>query len=179
MTGSESPLTDALALEDALRRRLAADLHDDPLQALAAVAMGLELARMQDEIDFGTLREIESAARDATRRLRRMLAELTGPEPSEPLQEALEAHCSALGQACEVRVVSEPPDPMRRVARLIASDAAAAGATGIRVSHDAEGTRVEISGSEPDPELATARARLAGGECRRTVGGYAVTLPAI
>lgn len=180
MAGSESPLSDALVLEEALRRRLAADLHDDPLQALAAVAMGLELARMQRPEESAQLREIEDAAREATRRLRRMLAEITGPERSEPLAEALEAHCGALGERCSIEVDGEPPEPQRRLVALIAAEAAATGAATVRIRHSPEGTEVAVRGASPlDAELATARARLAGGECVPAEGGgFVVRLPA-
>jgi hypothetical protein len=171
------PLSGAMRLEAALRRRLAADLHDDPLQALAAVAMGLELARMQRG-DDEDLREIEETAREATRRLRRMLAEITGPEDSGPLADALKAHVQALGERCAIRVEAEPPDALRRVVALIAAEAASGGAAGVRISRSDGLVTVLVEGSaDIDLELARARASLVGGECRAVDTGVEITLP--
>ena len=158
------PIDGALRVESALRRRLAADLHDDPLQALAAVAMGLELARLQGAGE--ELREIEETAREATRRLRRMLAEITGPEESGPLAEALKAHVAALGERCAVLVEDEPPETLRQVVGLIAAEAASAGAHGLRISRRNGKVTVAVEGAGGlDLELARARASLSGGAC--------------
>ena len=161
-----SPLPGVLRLESALRRRLAADLHDDPLQALAAVAMALELARMQRD-DVDELKEIEDAAREAVRRLRRMLAEITGPEETPPLADALKNHLGALGERCAIRVESEPPPELRRFVSLMAAEAAAAGAAGVRIGRADGEVVVHIDGADRiDLELVMARAAIAGGACR-------------
>jgi hypothetical protein len=172
-----SPIEGALRVESALRRRLAADLHDDPLQALAAVAMGLELARMQGAGEG--LKEIEETAREATRRLRRMLAEITGPEESGPLADALKAHVAALGERCAVLVEDEPPAALRRVVGFIAAEAASAGAQGLRISQTNGNVTVAVEGADGlDLELARARASLAGGACGSVVGGVVeISLP--
>jgi hypothetical protein len=173
-----SPLEDALRVETALRRRFAADLHDDPLQALAAVAMALELNRMQRG-DDSDLREIEQAAREATRRLRRMLAEITGPEESGPLADALKAHVAALGERCAIRVESEPPVRLRREVGFLAAEAAASGAVGVRIAANGDGgvkLRIEHTDSL-DLELVTARAALAGAQCRPDGTALEITFP--
>jgi signal transduction histidine kinase len=172
-----SPLPDALRLESALRRRLAADLHDDPLQALAAVAMALELARMQRGED-ADLREIEDAAREATRGLRRMLAEITGPELDGSLADALKAHVDALGGRCAIRVKHEPIGALRQIVGLIAAEAAAAGVAGVRISHEDGTLTVLIEGAEGmDLELAMARASVAGGTCSGVGADFEIRIP--
>jgi hypothetical protein len=172
-----SPTEGALRVESALRRRLAADLHDDPLQALAAVAMGLELVRMQGGNE--ELKEIEETAREATRRLRRMLAEITGPEEAGPLADALKAHVAALGERCAIRVESEPPAELRRVVAFLAAEAASAGAVGVRVSRaDGKVTVAVEGGAGLDLELARARAALYGGTCHpEGSGAVEIRLP--
>lgn len=104
----QSRLSDAMAAEEGARARIAADIHDDTIQTLAAVALSLQNAR-DDAADAGARAALDAASwhvRDAADRLRRVMFELIPPESSSDLRAALEAYCSVLfagsGMACEV-----------------------------------------------------------------------------
>lgn len=94
----QSRLSDAMAAEEGARARIAADIHDDTMQMLVAVALHLQNAR------DGTLDEAAGAAldaaswqvRDAASRLRGVMFELMPPMRSADLRTAVEAYCSVL-----------------------------------------------------------------------------------
>ena len=74
-------VTELVAAEDETRRRIAADIHDDTAQAVAAA--GLRMDVLIAELKDPAAREVAVNARDAlgeaNRRLRRMLFELRPP----------------------------------------------------------------------------------------------------
>lgn len=80
--------------QDAERARIAADVHDDSIQALAAVDFRLSTLRKRlrtqapDEVDG--VETVIDAVRDAARRLRNLLFELETPALESSLLEALE-----------------------------------------------------------------------------------------
>lgn len=104
----QSRLSDAMAAEEGARARIAADIHDDTIQTLSAVALSLQNAR--DRTADGDARATLDAAswhvRDAANRLRRVMFELMPPMSSTDLRAALGAYCSVLfagsGMTCEV-----------------------------------------------------------------------------
>lgn len=73
-----------LAAEEEERKRIAADLHDDPVQLLVAIGMRLAtLRRRVDEEGIGAqLEELEEAVGQCSARLRGMVFELYPPELS-------------------------------------------------------------------------------------------------
>jgi signal transduction histidine kinase len=93
-----------LAAEEEVRRNLARDLHDGPAQDLAAMSMGLEVARRLLAIDPARARaelgSLETLARKATRQVRTLQFELR-PIVLETrgLRAALESYIQQLSQA--------------------------------------------------------------------------------
>jgi signal transduction histidine kinase len=93
-----------LAAEEEVRRNLARDLHDGPAQDLAAMSMGLEVARRLLAIDparaRAELESLETLARKATRQVRTLQFELR-PIVLETrgLRAALESYIQQLSQA--------------------------------------------------------------------------------
>ena len=60
------------------RRRLAAAIHDDPVQVMAAVALRIGLLRrtLTDPAQIEACEELEALVADSTAALRRLIAEL-------------------------------------------------------------------------------------------------------
>lgn len=85
------------------RRRLAAELHDGPIQRLTALGMRLELARRVLQRDRGAdpvevLRPLQERLGEEVGNLRKMVAGLRPPALDERgLTAALTEHCQALG----------------------------------------------------------------------------------
>jgi signal transduction histidine kinase len=92
-----------LAAEEEVRRNLARDLHDGPAQDMAAMSMGLEVARRLIAIDTDRARTeietLEALARKATRQVRTLQFELR-PIVLETrgLRAALESYVQQLSQ---------------------------------------------------------------------------------
>jgi two-component system, NarL family, sensor kinase len=104
----QSRLSAAMAAEEGARARLAADIHDDTIQTLGAVALSLQNAR-DDTADTDARAALDAASRhvrDAAHRLRRVMFELMPPMCPGDLRTALEAYGAVLfagtGMACEV-----------------------------------------------------------------------------
>ena len=161
----QSRLSDAMAAEEGARARIAADIHDDTIQTLGAVALSLQNAR-DDAADPDARAALDAASwhvRDAANRLRRVMFELMPPLISTDLRGALEAFCEVLfagsGMACEVAgEVPETLDPeVGAVAYRVAQEAARnalrhSGGTHVRVALEHPGT----SSSSPSPTTAWA-----------------------
>jgi PAS domain S-box-containing protein len=100
------------------RRKIAADLHDDPIQVMSAVDMRLQmLVNFPDSVSRQELEELESELRGAIERLRSMLFELR-PSTLEreglvpALRLYLEHTARATGWEVEVHDALGPePDP--------------------------------------------------------------------
>jgi signal transduction histidine kinase len=126
-----SRLSDAMAAEEGARARIAADIHDDTIQTLSAVALSLQNAR-DDSADAGARAALDAASwhvRDAANRLRRVMFELMPPLSATDLRGALEAYCSVLfagsGMTCEVAGdVGELDSEVGAVAYRITQEAA-------------------------------------------------------
>jgi PAS domain S-box-containing protein len=164
-----SRLVDA---QDAERIRIAADVHDDPVQALAAVDLRLGLLRTQldDRAPdlLPNLDQLKATVHAATDRLRALLFDLEPPDLEHGLTGALERAASELFENTEVRWsvdgAREPelPDTTRAVAYRIAREAlinarkhAGASVVTVRVAGSGEGLEVVVEddgvGLGPDP----------------------------
>jgi signal transduction histidine kinase len=84
--------------EERARERIAAELHDDTLQALAAVALTLSNAgeKMSSDIDRDLLADAEIEVRAVATRLRRLMFGLMGPAADRDLRSAVADYCAAL-----------------------------------------------------------------------------------
>ncbi len=121
--------------QEAERQRIAADIHDDTVQVMAAVNIRLQsLRRALDPVlppERGAeLEALDRSVRDATARLRRLLVELDQPAVDEDdvqraLQSTADDTLAGGGPAAEVLVdVESEPSPI--VARAL-----------VRVAHEA------------------------------------------
>ena len=111
------------------RRRLAAGIHDDPVQIIGAADLKLQaIARSVGSPAIGTeLAEVHEALRAAVEQLRHLLFELRSPELDRgglvtALREYLKANGPA-GFAVHDEVIEEPPLAVRSVLFRIAQEA--------------------------------------------------------
>ncbi|GIU97536.1 MAG: hypothetical protein KatS3mg013_1339 [Actinomycetota bacterium] len=177
------------------RRRIAADIHDDPIQVLSAVDMRLQMiTQMGAEPSREELAGIEAEVRGAIERLRNLLFELqpSGLERdglATALERYLEHTARETGWRSQVRssLAEEPPADVRVALYRIAQEAvtnarkhARAGRVTIELAQAGEGVAMRVSddGVGFDPAalpaepghlgLATLaeRAELAGGWAR-------------
>jgi PAS domain S-box-containing protein len=182
--------------QEAERRQIAADIHDDPIQVMSAVDMRLQmLAGFPDSISVDAITEIEHEVAEAIERLRSLLFELrpTALE-RDGLVSALRLYAnhtaSETGWTVEVldQLPDEPDADMAALLYRIAQEAIVnvrkhAGATTLRIEavSAADGTVVRViddgSGFTPDLNAApqpghlglttmVERAELAGGWVR-------------
>ena len=184
-----------LRLEDAQveeRRRIASDIHDDPIQVMSAADMRAQvLAQRLDDPDLRAEAEaLGEVIHFAVERLRHLLFELRPPSlDREGLAGALHAWAGDAQPAPSIEdgLVVEPPRETQAIVFRIAQEAIAnarkhAGANRIEVSLEEEdgGVRLVVSddGAGFDPGVAVVpepghiglptmveRAELAGGRC--------------
>lgn len=121
--------------QEAERQRIAADIHDDTVQVMAAVNIRLQsLRRVLDPVvppeRRADLEALDGSVREATARLRRLLVELDQPtveadDVRGALAAAVEAATSAGGPATrlEVEVEAEPTPIVARAVVRIAHEA--------------------------------------------------------
>lgn len=125
-------LAEVVAAEEETRRRVAADIHDDTAQAVAAA--GLRIDALVAELSDPAAREVGAKARqslaEANRRLRRLLFELRPPALDEAgLAAALELYLadSYAHDGFDWRVVnrlrSEPSPEVRAILYRVALEA--------------------------------------------------------
>lgn len=139
-------LAKLLEAEERERRRLAHDIHDDPLQAMTAVHTGLTaLWRAAPPELRERIGRLEEMTRDAVARLRRVLFDVRPPELDRrglvsTLRDSLELLQSHTGIRCGLRsrLPQEPRIEHRIVLFRIASEALA------NVRKHAEATRVDV-----------------------------------
>jgi signal transduction histidine kinase len=156
----QSRLSDAMAAEEGARARIAADIHDDTIQTLSAVALSLQNAR-DGSADADARAALDAASwhvDDAANRLRRVMFELMPPTSSTDLRAALEAYCSVLfagsGVACEV--AGEAPEldsEVGAVAYRVTQEAARnalrhSGGTHVRVALERAGDELVVCVSD-------------------------------
>jgi signal transduction histidine kinase len=125
-------LAELVAAEDETRRRIAADIHDDTAQAVAAV--GLRMDSLVSELEGREARETAANARqalaEANRRLRRLLFELRPPALDEAgIAAAVELFLTdAFGQngidwMVDNRLEHEPSPEVRAILYRVALEA--------------------------------------------------------
>jgi len=184
-----------LRLEDAQeeeRRRIASDIHDDPIQVMSAADIRAQsLARRIEDPDLRReAEELHDVIRSSVERLRHLLFELRPPAlDREGLVPALRAYMGNADPVPEIEdaMPFEPPPELRAILFRIAQEAIAnarkhASATTIRVSiagqdggvrmvvtDDGHGFDVGVIES-PEPghiglPTMIERAQLAGGRC--------------
>jgi signal transduction histidine kinase len=142
-----SRLVDA---EDAERRRIAADVHDDPVQALAAVDLRLGLLRRrireQAPALLASLDALQDSVSGATDRLRALLFDLEPPDLDHGLGDAVrrcaEDVLEGSGVRWEVDATAEPEthESTRAVAYRIAREAL----INVRKHAEAEHARIVV-----------------------------------
>ncbi len=151
-------LADVVAVEEETRRRIAADIHDDTAQAVAAA--GLRIDALVGELDDAEAREAGSNARqalaEANRRLRRLLFELRPPALDEAgLAAALDLYLTDgfSHDGCDWRVDNgldaEPSPEVRAILYRVALEALTnvrkhAGASRVEVELERRGVGVAV-----------------------------------
>jgi signal transduction histidine kinase len=176
------------------RRRIAADIHDDPIQVMTAADLQAQelAATLEDPALRQQAERLSHTLQDAVRRLRHVLFELRPPAPDrDGLVAALRAYAAAL-DGPEIVVVDalafEPPSELGAVAFRIVQEAITNARKHARASHvtvtltseqdglrlrvvdDGRGFDVAIA-DDPDPghiglPAMIERAELAGGWLR-------------
>jgi PAS domain S-box-containing protein len=176
------------------RARLAGEVHDDSVQAMAAVGMRLETLRrrLTDRESIADVRRLQTSVSDAVSRLRRLLFELRPPALDEHgVAAALRELLDRLEDRSELRATAyeEPPAELRTLLYRVAQEALAnirkhADASTVTVSLESSEAgwdlRVEDDGAGFDPDVARSdrshmglasmreRAEMGGGWCRVT-----------
>jgi PAS domain S-box-containing protein len=138
--------------QEAERRRIAADIHDDPIQVLSAVDMRLQmLGAYPDQVSAEELAGLETDVRTAIERLRSLLFELRPAAlDREGLVAALRIYLdhTAVSTGWEVEVrdaLTEEPDPdLRTVLYRVAQEAV----TNARKHADASRVTIDVSSAE-------------------------------
>ena len=188
------------------RARLAGDVHDDSVQAMAAVGMRLETLkrRLTDPDRVAEVDQLQTTVSDAVSRLRRLLFELRPPALD---QHGVAAALRELLDRLDVRSrldasgFEEPPDELRTILYRVAQESLAnvrkhAGASSVtvalesdprgwcvRITDDGVGFAPDVAG--PDPThmgLASMRERaeMGGGSCSvRSSRGAGTTVEVI
>jgi signal transduction histidine kinase len=125
-------LAELVAAEEETRRRIAADIHDDTAQAVAAAGLRIDAlaAELEDPEAHETALNARRALAEANRRLRRLLFELRPPALDEAgLAAALElfltdtlAH-DGFDWTVDNRLVDEPKPEVRAILYRVALEA--------------------------------------------------------
>jgi signal transduction histidine kinase len=125
-------LAELVAAEEETRRRIAADIHDDTAQAVAAVGLRMDalVADLEDDDARETAQNARQALAEANRRLRRLLFELRPPALDEAgIAAAVELFLTdAFGQngtdwRVENRLDGEPSPEVRAILYRVALEA--------------------------------------------------------
>ena len=153
----EALLVRAVEASDDERRRIAADLHDGPVQDLAGISYSLSAAAQTEESPAtrSTLEQAAAGTRDAMRRLRSLLVEIHPPNlRASGLEAALAdllAPLQARGVETELRVdaplgLDEEAERIvyRAAAEALRNVARHAGANRIAVSVERDEIRVRL-----------------------------------
>ncbi|MEJ7794942.1 MAG: ATP-binding protein [Nocardioides sp.] len=128
----KSLLSHLVEAQEAERAKIAADVHDDSVQALAVVDLQLGLLRRRlanvDSEALGTLDQLHETVRGVTERLRHLLFDLDSPAQRSNLRTALEEAAGMLfDPALRWRVECEDgvdlPESPRVVAHRMAKEA--------------------------------------------------------
>ena len=127
-----SLLTHLVRAGEQERARIADDIHDDPIQAITAAGMRLQILRrtIDDPEQLILLREFEQAVEFSISRLRHLVFELRPPElASNDLSAALATYLDEMDRKAtttyrlEDHLTSQPPLEMRTILYRIAQEA--------------------------------------------------------
>ena len=149
----EALLVRAVEASDDERRRIAADLHDGPVQDLAGISYSLSAAAQTEESPAtrSTLEQAAAGTRDAMRRLRSLLVEIHRASGLEAALADLLAPLQARGVETELRVdaplgLDEEAERIvyRAAAEALRNVARHAGANRIAVSVERDEIRVRL-----------------------------------
>lgn len=129
----EELLSSLVTAQEEERARVASDIHDDPIQAMVAVGMQLDLLgeRTEDPELLGRIERLRTSVRHAIDRLRRLLFELSPPSLESGLGSAIVELTArgeeALGSELRIddRTVRELPIEARTAAFRIVQEALA------------------------------------------------------
>jgi signal transduction histidine kinase len=125
-------LAELVAAEEETRRRIAADIHDDTAQAVAAAALRIDalIGDLSDPVARETAANAREALTEANKRLRRLLFELRPPALDEAgLAAALESYLTdgfshdGLDWRVENRLGEEPSPGVRAILYRVALEA--------------------------------------------------------
>jgi signal transduction histidine kinase len=125
-------IAELVAVEEETRRRIAADIHDDTAQAVAAAGLRMDalIADLEDPAARETAANARQALTEANRRLRRLLFELRPPALDEAgLAPALELFLTdafshdGFDWRVDDRLEGEPPPEVRSVLYRVALEA--------------------------------------------------------
>ena len=126
----ERLLSHLLSAQEDERRRIAGDIHDDPLQLLVAVTMRLDLFRREfsDPAQVEHISQLREWIRAAVAKLRNLMFELRPPIlEEEGLAAAIDEYAAQwnLEQTVTIhdRLSEEPPDEQRLLLYRIAQEA--------------------------------------------------------
>jgi signal transduction histidine kinase len=202
----ERLLSHMLSAQEDERRRIAGDIHDDPLQLLVAVTMRLDLFRreLHDPSQVEHISQLREWIRAAVAKLRNLMFELRPPIlDEEGLAAAIEEYASYWNLEQTVtthdNLSEEPPDEQRLLLYRIAQEAFAnirkhSGASSVEITLEQQErfflVRMVDDGVGFDPGQALAakdghiglstmreRAEMAGGGCRiRSLPGEGTTV---
>ena len=147
-------LDDLVVAEERERLRIAAELHDDTIQSLAAVALRLSNVGEQarSDVDRDLFADAEAEVREAAERLRRLMVGLMRPAPGRDLIAAIAAYCETLfaGSTMSYGIegdAGELPEAMDLLAYRLVQEAVRNALT------HSSGTRVLVSISRTPSEL--------------------------
>ena len=156
----EALLVRAVEASDDERRRIAAELHDGPVQDLAGISYSLSAAAQTEASASAreTLRQAAAGTRDSMRQLRSLLVEIHPPNlRASGLEAALAdllAPLQARGTETELRVDAELrlDEDAERIVYRAAAEAlrnvqrhAGAHRVGVSVERDGAGVRLEVT----------------------------------
>ena len=155
--------------QEAERRRIAADIHDDPIQVMSAVDLRLQmLAAEPGQVSVQELDELHETVQLSIERLRSLLFELRPPSLDREgllvaIREYVEHSAAATGWtvAIDDRLTAEPPDDIRSTLYRIVQEALTnvvrhAGAVPTTVSVDGTGGELVVTVSSAAPKVAQA-----------------------
>ncbi len=137
-------ISEIVTVQEQERRRIADEIHDDALQAMAAVLirLGMVSRNVTDPAQQAVMRELEMSAREAIKRLRRLLAGLQPPELDRSglisaVTSALDLmeHDFAISYTLNDALANEPGPEARTVAFRIIQEALANSRKHSRGSH--------------------------------------------